>query len=467
MTPSNCNEAQFTGMSRLFSHQIAMLMKKYTEERESQAQKRMMELFFNSNLQPTICWHQIVENVHMFLPDWMPLRITPPPKVQLLSYKDKDRYLKIIGTQGDEEIGTDVLVDSSITGLLIGNSALTEINVDPSIEYRQRYKGFLLETEAEIPRSELAIPIRHEGEGNIICIVNLEHSRKGVFKSQHVEAIKRAARFLAPFIHALQVRQQEQRHKEIAEHYTMSKLLGRIAAAYQHDLGHPIVNIRLTLEDLGNELGHEADRVQDRFNAIYDQIQIIGESSDRFCENLPMFIKSGPIHVRNAINNAVAISNIMKLKNDENIDIVINIASDVNLVYASKMLQEHIYNLLSNSVFAVRQALTQRLTDNGIISIDVFRREIKDKLDQKTASIQVVFCIKDNGIGVFEKDKSMIGQPGFTTKGDQGSGYGVAAAIQYMHDFGGHLITGDAPPRGFMVEFYLEEFDDMKHVREV
>lgn len=183
--------------------QVGIMIKRFLEQRTSQLKSDLVQVFFDEKLKPSACWHEIVEHVSSFLPDWPPLLIEPSPKVQLLSYREGDRHLRIVGTQGDEMVGTEVLVDSSICGMLIQDRSLTYLSINPR-KYPERYKGFLLTEENTVPQSELAVRIAYGDK--IIGILNLEHPDPNMFRSQHVETILSASAFLAPFLAALQER---------------------------------------------------------------------------------------------------------------------------------------------------------------------------------------------------------------------------------------------------------------------
>jgi len=456
-------EEEFIRLTQLISNQLGVMITKCIEALRTRTQNALINLFFNKKLKPTTCWYEIVNQIGMFLPDWKPLLIEPPPKVQFLSYKQGDRHLRILATQGEEQIGTEVLVDSSISGMLVEDPSRDYVCVDPN-QHLDRYGAFLLDGEKKIPHSELAVSIKNDG--NIIGIINLEHPTKDVFKSQHIDSILAVAKFLAPFVDALKTRHEVQHTKELGILYTINHLLGRSASTYHHLLGQPLLQIRLTIEKIRKDIqkdGPIADVIP-RIDLIEKQIDEIHKSSERFCQNLPSVMDYGPTNVQTTVEAALSVFNRDILKQDENITFSVHIEPNVKPVFASKLLQEHLFNLVNNSVFSLREARSQDRSRHGEVQISVCRKEIKDKLGRPTASTQVVFQIADNGTGASKEDESKIGQPGFTTKDKQGgSGYGVAAAIEYMQSLGGHLTVDNSPGQGFIVQFYLEEFEKGKH----
>lgn len=454
--------AEFMRLAQLIPNQLGMLITKHIEACRARTQNSLISLFFNNKLKPTTCWNKIANQISLFLPDWKPLLIEPSPKVQFLSYKTGDRHLKILATQGDEEIGTEVLVDSSICGMLVQNPEKEYVCVDPH-KHLDRYSAFLLDQETDIPHSELAVSIKHNGD--IIGIINLEHRKKKVFKAQHIENVLSVAKFLAPFVDALQVRHEVQRSKEIGILYTINHLLGRSSRIYSHLLGQPIVKIRFTLSKIRSAVakGESIQEINNNLDKLGRYVDDIANSSNRFCQNLPAIMGYGSTNVERMIDGALSVFNRNILETEEKITFDIQVHPDVKPVFASRLLQEHVYNLINNSLYAVREAQAKDPNRNGVIRIFVTAREVKDKLNRATASKLVLFEITDNGTGAPREVENKIGQPEFTTKGTKGTGYGLAAAIEYVQSLGGNLTFYNMPGEGFKVNFHLEKYDEKKH----
>lgn len=232
-------------------------------------------------------------------------------------------------------------------------------------------------------------------------------------------------------------------------------------------MGQPLLNIRLTLEELNGVLGAAPEPIKRQLKSIADEItsqmERIHLSSDRFCYGLPEFIKYGPVSLDGAVTTAISLMNKKRLHDEDRVSILNEIPASLPRVYASPMLEEHIYNLVNNSLYSVKEALASGQRIDGVITIQAESREIKDNQEGDTASRQVVVRITDNGLGVPKEHEHMIGRPRFTTKGEKGTGFGLAAAIDYTQSVGGNLTWKNAPGEGFSVEFYLEQFDTSKH----
>ncbi len=453
--------AEVAPFGELVSRQLSIMAGRFLDEKLSRLRLGLMSLLFDQKLKPSACWEKIVRRVSTFLPDWSPLRIDPPPKVQLLSYNRGDRYLTIIGTEGDESPGTEVLVDSSICGMLVQEPEVPFICLNPR-EHRERYRAFLVNGENELPQSELAVPVRHDGE--LIGVLNLEHAAPGIFRQQHTDSVISAARFLGPPLAALRARYDRQRMKELGILYTMNHLLTRVASTYQHLLGQPLVNMCLTLEELESELCESSTEGVQMLRDLATQLDRIRSSSDRFCEALPRFIRYGPVRVASAIKMGISVFQPKKLEEEQRIAIPVEIGPDVDTVYASELLQEHIYNLVNNSLYAVRRAIADGAIEAGVIGIRAEREEVTDKLGQPTGLALVRICVSDNGTGAPKEVEARIGEPHFTTKPNRhGSGFGVSAAREYAQSVGGDLELENYPNKGFAATLVLEAYDERKH----
>ena len=453
-------DAKFQEFTDAIANQIGILISKILYNQEIKCQRNLIRTFFDQKLKPRDCWKKIVDGIVDFLPNWKVAQITPPPKAQLLLYNEGNKHLTIVATQGDEPINTSVLIDSSVCGMLIKNRSKDWLLLDPN-DHKDIYKGFLMESANNILHSELAVAIVFNNE--IIGLINLEHSDKNIFKECHREAVRNVAKFIAPFVSSLKERYSVKRSNEIGLLYVMTNLLNRMGSQYQHLLGHPIVKARLKLEELIEAIEKGENNAKELVNDIHRYIDDIAESSDNFCEALPEFISYGPKNIKLIIKEALQPFDYDKLKRNENISISFEMKNNDCEVFASKLLREHIYNLIDNSLHAIRKAISKGLINEGKIDISVKRDTVKDKLESNTPTTFITVNIEDNGCGVPKNDEHKIGKVGFTTKGEHGSGFGFVAVKEYMESVDGKFDFINKPEKGFTVIFSLQEFNPSIH----
>jgi len=274
-----------------------------------------------------------------------------------------------------------------------------------------------------------------------------------------------ASVFIGPWFAALREVERHHAGKRQGILYTMSELLHRMASMYQHLLGQPLAMSRLALEDLEEQLAKRDPDALPKIRLIREQLDCIDSSSDRFCESLPGSIDCGATNVSAAVAKALSVFDIERIKREEDILIETDIADDAYVVYASELLGEHIYNLLNNSLYAVRRALAQGNIQEGRIVVQVRAEEVCDRLQRSTGSELITFRISDNGTGAPKDCEAKIEKPGFTTKKGYGSGYGLFAAADYVSSLGGRFGWVNHPGQGFVVEFMLQRYNERKNGR--
>ena len=126
------------------------------------------------------------------------------------------------------------------------------------------------------------------------------------------------------------------------------------------------------------------------------------------------------------------------------------------------ILQEHLFNIMNNSVFQLVLALTEGSVSKGRLWIETERIVERDTRGNETGLVQVQIRIWDNGGGVKPDILPQLGQLGFTTKSVNGSGYALFAAREYFESVDG-LITWENRDGGFLVEVSVPEFNAEIH----
>jgi two-component system cell cycle sensor histidine kinase/response regulator CckA len=126
----------------------------------------------------------------------------------------------------------------------------------------------------------------------------------------------------------------------------------------------------------------------------------------------------------------------------EGIEVTLNmLLQDGSLVRGAKNeLFEVVVNLIKNA--------SEALPQGGSIDIDT-----------KVQGDQVVFRIKDTGIGISPENLKRLFNPFFTTKAAAGSGLGLASSRKIIEDCGGNIIAESAEGKGttFTISLPLAE----------
>jgi signal transduction histidine kinase len=413
-------------------------------------------------------WFDLTRNFRNFLPTWVPLRIDPEPQIQILTYDGKGQTL-LLRSGTDEEaprLARSLYIGETISGMVIENEQRDgkvgqPLYVDPTDEtdenLRRRYKAYLLNTNT--PRSELIVPIRWGAVDELtktIALVNLEHSQPGVFSDTHIEIIAKAGELIAPYIAALMQEEIQQRERDIAHIYMLHGILAKMATTYRHKIGQGITAATLSieaLERLGISLSGDEKKFFDRLDK---SVRSFAELSSSFVSDLPNYVRFTETSLLPLVEAALNEFDPAGMKQAEDITMRLSVLDDLNRgkdfqVFGSPLIREHIYNILHNSVYAVREHLKKGAIDQGLITVSIYRQEQKDKKGVSDAFPLVVVEIEDNGGGLSKEAARKYGTFGHTIGKAGGTGYGVAAAREYLITIGGL--------------FYWEhfEFDDGTH----
>ncbi len=455
------------------STQLGILFQNKVTKLIDAVKDKLINAFFENELKPRRSWELIVEHAASFLPDCIAFAIEPVPQVQILTCSTKDRYMSLRATQGkyypsrnegERKAVGDVIplrVDETVCGLLVERNE-DVLYVNPKKDNSDRYKAYMFGD--SIPESELVIAIRHEDE--LIALINLEHEAPGIFQPYHISLLQEAAKFLSPFVNALLSREARLYDKEIGLLYVMTNLLHRMRSLYRHKIRNLLIEANALTTNLKKDLNHVKGKTSERVTQLAKTFLEIRESSESFLVDMPEYVNFSKVDISREIKEAVAEFEPDKQRNNENVEFQI-IQSDKNLhVYATRMLREHIYNIVKNSMDAIRNRRQSNKTEGGEITITISKFKLQDARKKETSPARVSIEIKDNGGGVSEETYPNIMQFGFTTKRKLGgSGFGLAAAQEYMQFVGGGLELKNHLGEGLTVILYLQEYVPDYHER--
>lgn len=124
---------------------------------------------------------------------------------------------------------------------------------------------------------------------------------------------------------------------------------------------------------------------------------------------------------------------------------------DVPDIYAEKA---KVYQILNNLLMNAIQALKPNKEDNRVIELDIFPEESN-----------IVFEIRDNGVGIEKEQLTKIFHHGFTTK-KSGHGFGLHSCANLMAEMHGEIYADSQGPKNgacFKVVFPSAEYANVEH----
>jgi signal transduction histidine kinase len=452
---------------QIVRRQLEIAVRFRTQHRDLEQLSRIQNELFTRELDISESLDSLVRNILFALPSMGPLKIDPVPEIQILFYREKDEYLTIKATSGKESVNTRLFVSHSISGVLIERPEIPYYLCDPRDE-PERYRSYLGRDEkgekSKEIRTELVVRLQHDNK--TIGVINLESELEGAFKIPHVQAMLFLAEKISPIVNALQKRMEKIRLQSRANVYAMKKFLDRFAGTYIHKMRSPIQSMNLKLAMLQEGLDklqwdNEANRdsVKKKLQGCIDTVASIDRYHEEFSKSLSQYLTFGRYNINDLVTLAINDLDPKRLKEKERIEVVFKAQSDLE-VFCSPFLREHIYNLLNNSVYAIRDRKKReakhqgRITINTLLEVDEEAREIN-----KRCRIR----IHDNGIGLDAKRLAKIPEP-FTTK-HSGTGFGIPAAFQYLRGLGGGLTAESELGRFFEVNLYLDLYTEEIHGR--
>jgi len=459
--------------AKILMEQCRIIISKRIETDLENARKGIMDAFFGARLNPERCWLELTRKFVDFLPSWAPLSIDPRPQVQFLTYDgNRETILLRAGTdQAEPTPPKALLITETISGIVIENEndglVETHLYVDPTdARYQSRFRSYLL---SNVPRSELVLPIRlvaSTGSKQIAALVNLEHSKEAIFSKCHIDMLCAGAEFVAPFVVALLQEEVVQRTRDITHLYTMHNILTKMAKTYRHKVGQYITATTLSLEALesvGQRLTNDEKKFFDR---LQRSVTSFAELSRTFVTGLPNYVYYGPMRLLPLLETAIGEFDPEEMKKADEIGIKLLVEEDVPQdaeVFGSALIAEQFYNLLNNSVEAIRARIKSGAIDEGMITATVKVVPQTDKQRKEDSFPLIMIDIEDNGGGLSREAEASWGEARFTTKrGQGGTGFGIPSAIEYVTGLGGRIEKRNGFPDKLNVLLYLP-----KYVREI
>ncbi len=238
------------------------------------------------------------------------------------------------------------------------------------------------------------------------------------------------------------------RKRDLAVVYVLNEFFQRLCDTFAHATTNQIMSLRLNCQLLRENLeerGFAHDEILKTLKRIESSVADLSQKTHEFSRQVPDFVWFGGIDLKNMIEGQLVSFEHLQY---ENISVRFEYKAKKRFVFGSAFIGEHIYNILSNSRFAIAQAIASGRISEGRISIIV-----DDESKASTRRISKAFVrttILDNGGGVDEDVLPRIGQFGFTTKPLHGTGYALAAAKAYFEATGGSILLANRD-QGFEV----------------
>lgn len=266
--------------------------------------------------------------------------------------------------------------------------------------------------------------------------------------SEHVALAANQARLYATLQQAYDDLHQSQAQVTRQERL---RALGQMASGIAHDINNAIAPIGLYAESLLetehglSERGRASLRVMER--AIDDVAATVARMREFYRQRSPQLTLS-TVNVNQIMQHVVDLTRARWSDMPQQRGIVIEMRQDLGqdlpmILGVEGEIREALTNLVFNAVDA--------MPDGGVVTL---RTRLVERLEGAEGA-HVLIEVRDNGAGMDEATQQRCLEPFFTTKGERGTGLGLATVYGMTERHGARLVIESALQQGTAVKLYF------------
>lgn len=217
--------------------------------------------------------------------------------------------------------------------------------------------------------------------------------------------------------------------------------VGQLAAGIAHEIRNPLASISGSIQMLASDTGAQSPENQRLMRIVLKEIDRLNDLISEFLEFVRPDVKAEhPVDLNRLVTEVLEMVQFNKtVRSDVRLNSALN-SKGVVLGHFDK-LKQAILNIVINSYQAMEKSEVPEL-----------HIETKDMDDH------VLLTIRDNGIGIEEKNLRRIFEPFHTTK-PKGTGLGLAITHKILENHEARVYVESEPGRGtsFMIEFPAQD----------
>ncbi|MFA5647843.1 MAG: ATP-binding protein [Bacteroidales bacterium] len=230
-----------------------------------------------------------------------------------------------------------------------------------------------------------------------------------------------------------EIKKQEKQQLLLAQKSKLESL-GTLAAGIAHEINQPLGGISMGLDNVLIRLSEKNlsdEYLKGKVNLMFENVDRI----KRIIEHTRTFSRAHKqasferIDLNSVLNNALLMVKAQFASHQ--VELEVNLDPTIEQVIADKFkLEQVVLNLLSNAKFSVEQK------KQGLGAS--FNKQIEISTSQDNDFVYI--SVRDNGIGINEKNIERIFDPFYTTKKvDKGTGLGLSIAYGFIKDILGDI----------------------------
>jgi signal transduction histidine kinase/CheY-like chemotaxis protein len=298
-------------------------------------------------------------------------------------------------------------------------------------------------------------------ESNVFGVLIVVRREREAFSSGDCEFLKQLSGHVALAAHEAQLYGALQRAYEDLRHSQQTvmqterlRALGEMASGIAHDINNAISPVALYAELLQSQEGGLTETGRGRLDTIRRAIEDVAGTIERMREfyrpreSTRAFTR---LDIHGAINQVIELTQPRWRAQPQQRGIVIELRKE----FASRLpevmgdeveLRDALTNLVFNAVDAMPEGGTLTLRTKSVVDGD----------GRPTLRIEV----GDTGVGMDEDTRRRCIEPFFTTKGERGTGLGLASVFGMLQRHSGTLEVDSAPGKGTTMRMIFPAFAD-------
>jgi signal transduction histidine kinase/ActR/RegA family two-component response regulator/uncharacterized membrane protein affecting hemolysin expression len=278
------------------------------------------------------------------------------------------------------------------------------------------------------------------------------------FTDGDIEFLRQLSEHVAVAAHQTQLYNDLQRAYEEVRHSQLAamqqerlKALGQIASGVAHDINNAMSPIALYAEALLERERNLTPRGREYLVTIQRAIEDVSETVARMRE---FYRKREPQLVLGRVNLNALVVQAAELTRPRWSDIpqergiVVTLTTHLapglpEIMGAESEIRDALTNLIFNAVDA--------MPEGGTLTIATRVATVADDLQSDAAGRRVYLEVSDTGIGMDEETRRLCLEPFFTTKGERGTGLGLAMVFGMIQRHSAEIEIDSAPAKGSTV----------------
>jgi PAS domain S-box-containing protein len=233
------------------------------------------------------------------------------------------------------------------------------------------------------------------------------------------------------------------------------KALGQMASGIAHDINNAISPVSLYTESLLETERTLSPRGRDYLLTIQRGIEDVAQTVARmreFYRARDVELSSAPIDVNRLVQDVVELTRARWSDMPQQRGVVIQMAmapsiDDPIILGLESEIREALINLIFNAVDA--------MPDGGRITV-VTRRDRQPPADGAVGSSTVAIEVTDTGVGMDPETRRRCLEPFFTTKGERGTGLGLAMVYGMVQRHSADIEVESSPGHGTTVRLVFQ-----------